>query len=100
MAGFFTVLTFERYQSFHKYNYTNCVYENITFSSLIDLGHESKSTMSDYLLLLSGIVLLVNGIGDYLKNHTTLNVQHYWVYTLLLNNGSKDYFAGNSFTRH
>jgi hypothetical protein len=30
-----------------------------------------------------GIVRLVGGFADYLKNHATLNIQHYWVYTLL-----------------
>lgn len=30
-----------------------------------------------------GIVRLVSGFADYLKNHATLNIQHYWVYTLL-----------------
>ena len=30
-----------------------------------------------------GIVLLISGIGDYLKNHSRVNIQHYWVYTLL-----------------
>ena len=34
-----------------------------------------------------GIVRLLTGLSDYLKNHTTLktlNIQHYWVYTLLI----------------
>lgn len=30
-----------------------------------------------------GIVRLVGGFADYLKNHATLKIQHYWVYTLL-----------------
>lgn len=30
-----------------------------------------------------GIVRLIGGVGEYLKNHSTLNVQHYRVYTLL-----------------
>ena len=30
-----------------------------------------------------GIVLLVSGIGDYLKKRSLLNIQHYWAYTLL-----------------
>lgn len=31
-----------------------------------------------------GIVRLIGGLGEYLKKHTTLNVQHYWVYTLVI----------------
>ena len=30
-----------------------------------------------------GIVQLVKGFGYYLKNHSVINVRHYWVYTLL-----------------
>ena len=30
-----------------------------------------------------GIVRLLGGVGEYLKNYSTLNLQHYWVYTLL-----------------
>ncbi len=30
-----------------------------------------------------GIVRLIGGLGEYLKNNSTLNIQHYWVYTLL-----------------
>ena len=30
-----------------------------------------------------GIVRLIAGLGEYLKKQSTLNVQHYWVYTLL-----------------
>jgi len=30
-----------------------------------------------------GIVLLVSGIGEYLKKHAWLNIQHYWAYTPL-----------------
>ena len=30
-----------------------------------------------------GIVRLIGGLGEYLKNYSTLNIQHYWVYTLL-----------------
>jgi len=30
-----------------------------------------------------GIVRLIGGLGEYLKNYSILNVQHYWVYTLL-----------------
>ncbi len=30
-----------------------------------------------------GIVRLIGGLGEYLKNHSTLDVKHYWVYTLL-----------------
>ena len=30
-----------------------------------------------------GIVRLLGGLSDYLRNYSTLNVRHYWVYTLL-----------------
>ena len=30
-----------------------------------------------------GIVRLVGSFAEYLKNNSTLNIQHYWVYTLL-----------------
>ena len=30
-----------------------------------------------------GIVRLIGGLGEYLKNYSTLNIQHYWVHTLL-----------------
>jgi hypothetical protein len=30
-----------------------------------------------------GIVRLIGGLGEYLRNYSTLNVQHYWVYNLL-----------------
>lgn len=30
-----------------------------------------------------GIVRLVGGLSEYLRNHSTLNIRHYWVYTLL-----------------
>ena len=31
-----------------------------------------------------GIIRLLVGLSDYLKYHNTLNIQHYWVYTLLI----------------
>ncbi len=31
-----------------------------------------------------GVVRLLAGLSDYLKHHKTLNIQHYWVYTLLI----------------
>lgn len=31
-----------------------------------------------------GIVRLLSGLGEYLKKHASLNVQHYWVYALLV----------------
>jgi len=31
-----------------------------------------------------GIVRLIGGLGEYLKSRTTLDVKHYWVYTLLV----------------
>lgn len=30
-----------------------------------------------------GIVRLISGLGEFLKNRSTLNIQHYWVYALL-----------------
>lgn len=30
-----------------------------------------------------GIVRLIGGLAEYLKNKSTLNIQHYWVYALL-----------------
>ena len=30
-----------------------------------------------------GIVRLIGGLGEYLKNYSTLNIQYYWVHTLL-----------------
>ena len=30
-----------------------------------------------------GIVRLLGGLSEYLKNYSTLNIRHYWVYTLL-----------------
>lgn len=31
-----------------------------------------------------GVIRLLAGLADYLKNHEALNFKHYWVYTLLL----------------
>ncbi len=31
-----------------------------------------------------GIVRLIGGLGEYLRNYSTLNIKHYWVYTLLV----------------
>lgn len=30
-----------------------------------------------------GVVRLLSGLGEYLKNYSTLKVKHYWVYNLL-----------------
>ena len=31
-----------------------------------------------------GIVHLLGGLSEYLKNHATLQVRHYWLYSLLV----------------
>ena len=31
-----------------------------------------------------GVVRLISGLGEYLKKRSTLNIQHYWVYSLLV----------------